>query len=147
MAIKKSSFYEPYCEDRDKRYNVCFCKEHLHRRTKQTAERPLWLITNSKKAIPPNVAVSGTAKAPTLLAFRRTQAKLNSFFSEDGQKEMERIALPEHTNDVWQCYLRGVGPGQRYGDRVHGAYAPEQGHRFNPNKLLLDPMPTLISVA
>lgn len=60
-------------------------------------------------------------------------------FSEDGQKEIERIALPEHTNDVWHGYLRGVGPGQRYGYRVHGPYAPEQGYRFNSNKLLLDP--------
>jgi glycogen operon protein len=60
-------------------------------------------------------------------------------FSEDGQKETDRITLPEHTNDVWHGYLRGLGPAQRYGYRVHGPYAPEQGHRFNPNKLLLDP--------
>jgi isoamylase len=39
----------------------------------------------------------------------------------------------------WHCYLPGVGPGQRYGYRVHGSYAPQEGHRFNPNKLLIDP--------
>ncbi len=39
----------------------------------------------------------------------------------------------------WHCYLPGVGPGQRYGYRVHGPYAPNEGHRFNPNKLLIDP--------
>jgi glycogen operon protein len=60
-------------------------------------------------------------------------------FSEDGKEELERITLPEHTNDIWHGYLRGVGPGQRYGFRVHGPYEPEKGHRFNPNKLLLDP--------
>ncbi|MGH9604190.1 MAG: glycogen debranching protein GlgX [Terracidiphilus sp.] len=60
-------------------------------------------------------------------------------FSEDGKEELERIALPEHSNEVWHGYLRGAGPGQRYGFRVHGPYEPEKGHRFNPNKLLLDP--------
>ncbi|HTU94653.1 MAG TPA: glycogen debranching protein GlgX [Solirubrobacteraceae bacterium] len=39
----------------------------------------------------------------------------------------------------WHCYLPGIGPGQRYGYRVHGPYAPNEGHRFNPNKLLIDP--------
>jgi len=60
-------------------------------------------------------------------------------FSEDGKTELERITLPEHTNEVWHGYLKGATPGQRYGYRVHGPYEPEQGHRFNPNKLLLDP--------
>lgn len=60
-------------------------------------------------------------------------------FTEDGQDEIERITLPEHTNDIWHGYLRGLGPAQRYGYRVHGPYSPENGHRFNPNKLLLDP--------
>lgn len=60
-------------------------------------------------------------------------------FSEDGETELDRITLPEHTNDTWHGYLRGAGPGQRYGYRVHGPYEPEKGHRFNPNKLLLDP--------
>ena len=60
-------------------------------------------------------------------------------FSDDGRTELERVTLPEHTNDIWHGYLRGIGPGQRYGFRVHGPYEPEAGHRFNPNKLLLDP--------
>ena len=47
--------------------------------------------------------------------------------------------MTERTAHVWHCYLPGVGPGQRYGYRVHGPYEPEQGHRFNPHKLLLDP--------
>ena len=60
-------------------------------------------------------------------------------FSEDGETELERIVLPEHTNEIWHGYLQGIGPGQRYGYRVHGPYEPEEGYRFNPNKLLLDP--------
>ena len=50
-----------------------------------------------------------------------------------------RIPLREHSAYNWHCYLPGVGPGTRYGYRVHGPYAPEQGHRFNPAKLLIDP--------
>jgi glycogen operon protein len=47
--------------------------------------------------------------------------------------------LPEADALVWHGYLPGVGPGQRYGYRVHGPYDPAQGHRCNPAKLLLDP--------
>ena len=50
-----------------------------------------------------------------------------------------RYELPRHTAHNWHGYLPGVGPGQRYGYRVYGPWAPEQGHRFNPNKLLIDP--------
>ena len=47
--------------------------------------------------------------------------------------------LPEHTDMVWHVYLPDVRPGQLYGYRVHGPYEPQKGHRFNDNKLLLDP--------
>ena len=60
-------------------------------------------------------------------------------FDSQGRRELERIELPERTEDVWHGYLNDVSPGQLYGYRVHGPYAPEQGHRFNANKLLLDP--------
>ncbi|HWB79795.1 MAG TPA: glycogen debranching protein GlgX [Nannocystaceae bacterium] len=49
------------------------------------------------------------------------------------------VPLPECTGYVWHGYLPGIGPGQRYGFRVHGPYDPAQGHRCNPHKLLLDP--------
>jgi isoamylase len=51
----------------------------------------------------------------------------------------ERLEVRERTALNWHGYLAGVGPGQRYAYRLHGPWAPEQGHRFNPNKLLLDP--------
>ena len=60
-------------------------------------------------------------------------------FSEDGKTETHRLDLPERDGDVWHGYLSGLRPGQRYGYRAHGPYTPGEGHRFNPNKLLIDP--------
>lgn len=60
-------------------------------------------------------------------------------FDERGVKEIERIALPEYTDEVWHGYLSDVRPGQLYGLRAHGPYEPHMGHRFNSNKLLIDP--------
>jgi isoamylase len=60
-------------------------------------------------------------------------------FDERGELELERIALPEYTNQIWHGYLPDVGPATVYGYRVHGPYEPAAGHRFNPHKLLLDP--------
>jgi len=60
-------------------------------------------------------------------------------FDEAGETELERIELPEYTDEVWHGYLPEARPGTVYGYRVHGAYEPDAGHRFNPNKLLLDP--------
>ena len=58
----------------------------------------------------------------------------------DGSESSEaRVPLTERTDLVWHGYLPGVRPGQLYGYRVHGPYAPERGHRFNPAKLLIDP--------
>lgn len=61
------------------------------------------------------------------------------FYDAGGRRETHRVALPEHTHDVWHGYLPDVRPGQTYGYRVHGPYEPDAGHRFNPNKLLIDP--------
>src|SRR4051794_9072574 len=58
-------------------------------------------------------------------------------FDDDGAET--RIRLPERDAFVWHGYLPNVGPGQRYGFRVHGPYEPTRGLRSNPNKLLLDP--------
>lgn len=50
-----------------------------------------------------------------------------------------QINLPEREGDIWHVHVAGIKPGQHYGYRAHGAYRPDEGHRFNPNKLLLDP--------
>jgi isoamylase len=60
-------------------------------------------------------------------------------FDDDGRTEIERIALPEFTDEVWHGLLPDARPGTIYGYRVYGPYDPEAGHRFNSNKLLLDP--------
>jgi isoamylase len=60
-------------------------------------------------------------------------------FDATGAREIDRIDLPEFTDEVWHGYLPDARPGTLYGYRVYGPYEPRSGHRFNPNKLLLDP--------
>ena len=60
-------------------------------------------------------------------------------FDEAGKRETQRLTLRERTDFVWHVYVPGLRSGQFYAYRAHGAYAPDQGHRFNPHKLLLDP--------
>jgi glycogen operon protein len=57
----------------------------------------------------------------------------------DAAGREERVDLPAMSGFTWHGYLRGVGPGQRYGYRVHGPWEPASGVRCNPQKLLLDP--------
>jgi glycogen operon protein len=74
----------------------------------------------------------------TLFSAHATKVEI-CLFDSVGARELERIALPEYTDEIWHGYLPEVGPGDVYGLRVHGPYEPSAGHRFNPNKLLLDP--------
>ena len=60
-------------------------------------------------------------------------------FNQNGTEEVSRIAVTVNDNNVWHVYVGGLKPGQIYGYRVYGPYKPEEGHRFNPNKLLFDP--------
>jgi isoamylase len=60
-------------------------------------------------------------------------------FDANGRREVQRIELRERTDDAWHAYLPEARPGLLYGYRVHGPYDPERGHRFNPNKLLIEP--------
>ena len=64
-------------------------------------------------------------------------------YDADGRRETARLTLPEFTDEIWHGYVPGLRPGQLYGLRVHGPYDPENGHRFNSNKLLIDPCPRL----
>ncbi|WP_366556246.1 glycogen debranching protein GlgX [Aquibaculum sediminis] len=65
-------------------------------------------------------------------------------FDHRGSRERQRVALPEHTHEVWHGYFPDLFPGQVYGLRAHGPYDPGQGHRFNPAKLLIDPHAKLL---
>lgn len=72
--------------------------------------------------------------------FSRNAEKVElCLFDEKGKTETDRIELAEYTDDVWHCYIVGIKPGQLYGYRVYGEYNPNSGHRFNGNKLLIDP--------
>jgi len=60
-------------------------------------------------------------------------------FEESGDEVRETFRLAECTGNIWHGYIPGIKSGQLYGYRLHGPYCPEQGQRFNPNKLLIDP--------
>ncbi len=68
-----------------------------------------------------------------------TKVELCLFDSASARTESARLALPEQTDQIWHGYLPGVLPDQLYGFRVHGPHEPASGHRFNPNKVVLDP--------
>ena len=74
----------------------------------------------------------------SLFSANATKVEL-CLFDADGKEELERIELPEYTDEFFHGWVGGLGPGQVYGYRVHGPYEPENGHRFNPNKLVMDP--------
>jgi len=74
-----------------------------------------------------------------LFSAHATKVELCLFDSPDAKKESARIALPEHTDMVWHAFLTDVRPNQLYGYRVHGPYDPSTGHRYNPNKVVMDP--------
>jgi len=74
----------------------------------------------------------------TLFSAHATKVEL-CLFDAGGTRELERLVLPEYTDEIWHGYVPDVHPSAVYGFRVHGPYEPQAGHRFNPNKLLLDP--------
>ncbi|MFT2009943.1 glycogen debranching protein GlgX [Pontibacter sp. 13R65] len=80
-----------------------------------------------------------------LYAENASNVELCLFKSADEPEENVQIKMTERTHHVWHTYLPGLKPGQLYGYRVHGPYEPEAGHRFNPNKLLIDPYAKAIS--
>ncbi|REJ88543.1 MAG: glycogen debranching enzyme GlgX [Planctomycetota bacterium] len=96
------------------------------------------------KPYPLGAAWNGRGVNFALYAENATGVELCLFDSPDATRESERIPMPEQTDMVWHVFLPGVAPGQLYGYRVHGPHKPEQGHRFNPNKLLLDPYAKLV---
>jgi glycogen operon protein len=74
----------------------------------------------------------------TLFSANATRVEV-CLFDRKGEKELERLELPEYTDQIWHGYIEDVHPSDVYGFRVHGPYEPDAGHRFNPNKLVLDP--------
>src|SRR5215212_4732292 len=80
-----------------------------------------------------------------LFSENATGVELCLFDNMSDSIEREHVQMWERSDQVWHCYLPDVRPGQLYGYRVHGPYKPEEGHRFNPAKLLIDPYAKAIS--
>jgi isoamylase len=93
---------------------------------------PIW----PGKAYPQGATFEGEGTNFALFAENAERVEL-CLFDDDGFET--RLRLPESTAFVHHGFVHGVGPGQRYGFRVHGPWAPDEGHLFNPNKLLIDP--------
>ncbi len=96
--------------------------------------------TALKEGLPYPIGASWDGKGVNFALFSANATKVElCLFDAEGKTELERIVLPEYTDQIFHGWLPDLGPGQVYGYRVHGPYEPENGHRFNPNKLLLDP--------
>lgn len=82
-----------------------------------------------------------------LYADNATGVELCLFKHKDDEVEYERIKITERSHQIWHIYVPGLKPRQLYGYRVYGPYEPQNGHRFNPNKLLMDPYAKAIAGA
>jgi isoamylase len=96
----------------------------------------LILLAGKPSPLGSNVQDGGVNFA--LFSANATQVVL-CIFDETGTKELAQYTLPQCTRQVWHGHLKGAQAGLCYGYRVYGPWEPELGHRFNPNKLLLDP--------
>ncbi len=92
----------------------------------------------SGQPFPPGATWNGDGVNFALFSENAEKVEL-CLFDETGEVELERVVLPCRTDNMWHGYVPGLKPGQLYGYRVHGPYEPHNGHRFNPNKLLVDP--------
>ncbi|WP_210464813.1 glycogen debranching protein GlgX [Rufibacter roseolus] len=103
------------------------------------------IITYPGKPFPLGATYDGEGVNFALYAHNAIGVELCLFDSPDAPKESARLKMEERSYEVWHTYVPELKPGQLYGYRVYGAYEPEEGHRFNPNKLLIDPYAKAIS--
>ncbi|HEX3945328.1 MAG TPA: glycogen debranching protein GlgX [Rhizomicrobium sp.] len=97
-------------------------------------------ISRIREGLPYPLGASWDGNGTNFALFSANATKVEvCLFDSGGQNEIERVELPEYTNQIFHGYLPEVGPATFYGYRVHGPYEPAAGHRFNPNKLVLDP--------
>jgi len=95
--------------------------------------------TRPGRPYPPGATWDGAGVNFALFSEHATAVDLCLFDPAVPEREIRRIAVTEHTDQIWHVYLPEARPGLLYGYRVHGPYAPGDGHRFNPDKVLLDP--------
>ncbi len=98
-----------------------------------------WLKMRPGAPYPLGATWDGAGVNFAIFSENATKVELCLFNSPEDQKESTRLVLAEQTDMVWHGYLPWILPGQVYGYRVHGPYDPAAGHRFNPNKVVLDP--------
>src|SRR4051794_25535172 len=97
-------------------------------------------VSRIREGLPNPLGATWDGKGTNFAVFSAHATKVEvCVFDGQAQTELERIELPEYTDEIWHGYLPDIAPGTPYGFRVHGPYAPQDGHRFNPAKLLLDP--------
>jgi isoamylase len=92
-----------------------------------------------REGLPRPMGASWTGEGVNFALFSAHATRVEVCLYDPAGQETARFDLPEYTNQIWHGYVAGLRPGTLYGYRVHGLYEPDQGHRFNPNKLLLDP--------
>lgn len=103
-------------------------------------ERNPALAFDATKGRPDTMGANHDGEGTNFALFSENATRVElCLYSEDGTTEVARIDLPEMQGGIWFGYLPDIGPGQVYGYRVHGPWEPENGHRFNPAKLVLDP--------
>jgi len=94
----------------------------------------------SGRSYPMGATLAKNGKGCNFALFSAHATKVElCLFAIDGTTELQRIELPEFTDDVWHGFVENITEGCLYGYRVYGPFEPHNGHRFNHNKLLLDP--------
>jgi glycogen operon protein len=96
-------------------------------------------LSRVKEGLPYPRGASWDGKGVNFALFSANATKVEVCLFNHQGRETERIELPEYRDESFHGYVPDIGPGTFYGYRVHGPYAPDEGHRFNPNKLVLDP--------
>lgn len=91
------------------------------------------------RSSPDALGVTLTEDGASIAVFSRHASRIDVCLFDEADREIERVALRERQGDVHFGFLPGVSEGQRYGLRADGPFAPDQGHRFDPSKLLVDP--------
>jgi glycogen operon protein len=109
------------------------CVEELNKQT--IMSRLLW----PGSPYPLGATWDGNGVNFALFADNATSVELCLFDSALGEQEKIKIKLYEKSHQIWHGYIPGLKPGQLYGYRVHGPYEPANGHRYNPQKLVIDP--------
>src|ERR1700760_1263103 len=110
------------------------------RRKSKSVPRIVTLRAGMREGRPFPLGATGDGLGVNFAIFSAHGTKVElCLFDVSGTTELERIELPEYTDEVWHGYLPAARPGTTYGYRVHGPFEPEAGHRFNSHKLLIDP--------